>query len=381
MISYTITATAPAWAILWLSVGLIFYAYFGYYFLLRILRSVRPMDITHGKWEPSVSVIIAARNEEKRIDQRLRNLASQSYPSEKTEIIVVSDGSDDGTNKAVRSFSTRAENVRLISYFPSKGKPCAINLGVQAASGEVIVFADARQQFDDHAIRNLVRTLSDPSVGCVSGELFFYQDSNSRIEAEMGAYWNFEKKIRRLESETGSVVGATGAIYAIKKEFFEPIPEDIILDDVLIPLNIAKKGYRIAFEPTARAWDVVSQDFSKEKKRKIRTLMGNWQLIFNDPWLVIPFGHPLWFRFISHKALRLIVPFLAAASIIMALIIGGNLLKIILWTTLAVTALAFLPGENQYTKRLATPVRAILQLNYCAIMAFFCFCMGKKNVW
>ncbi len=381
MLSCSITPTTAAWVVLCLTISLIFYAYFGYYLLLRILRSFRYKKVAFRDWEPSISVIIAARNEEKRIGRRIRNLASQSYPSEKMEIIVVSDGSDDGTNKTVRILASRQKNVKLISYFPSKGKPYAINLGVQAAKGKVIVFADARQEFEKDAIHNLVRTLSDPSCGCVSGELFFYHDSDSKIEAEMGAYWNFEKKIRRLESETGSVAGATGAIYAIRKDLFQPIPENTILDDVLIPLNIAKKGYRIVFEPGARAWDVISEDFNKEKRRKIRTLMGNWQLIFNNPGLVIPFGHPLWFRFISHKALRLIVPFLAVLAAIAAFIIGGNQFKTALLAIFVIVTLAFLPGKNQYARRISTPVKTVLQLNYCALMAFIYFFMGKKNVW
>ena len=290
----------------WIAVAFIIYPYIGYPLYLYIQQRFQPMSIVKGQIQPTVTVVIGARDEECAIAQRVNNLLQQDYPEDKLQIIVVSDGSIDRTVEIVQGFSD--SRVHAVPLATNLGKASALNAGVAAAQGEIIVFADARQRFEPDVIQQLVANFADARVGCVSGELFFLKDATSTIQAEIGAYWKYEKWIRKAESATGSVVGATGAIYAIRRRLYQPLPRGTLLDDVLTPMRIVLQGYRTVFDGSAIAYDVVSQDTSQEWKRKVRTLTGNWQLLSLQPVLLIPFANENWFRFISHKVLRLIVP-------------------------------------------------------------------------
>jgi poly-beta-1,6-N-acetyl-D-glucosamine synthase len=272
------------------SLMFIIYTYLGYPALLFIKAKLFPKSIykkSNAKL-PFVSVVIATKNEAANIQQRLNNLLEIEYPKSLFEIILVSDGSNDDTNQLVKRYTNSHKNIHLISYFPSQGKPFALNMGVRKALGEIIVFADSRQRFQKKAVAELVENFNDPHVGCVSGELILYDSHDSSIKKEMGTYWHYEKIIRKLESKSGSVVGATGAIYAIRKTLYKDIPCKTILDDVLTPMNIVMQGYRCIFEPSAVAYDSVSKNIESEMTRKIRTLAGNWQLLRLEPGILLP---------------------------------------------------------------------------------------------
>lgn len=313
--------------IFWISLLFIFYTYAGYPLLLLLWGKLFPKKInkSYPKEYPTVSVIIAAKNEDKNIGPRLENLLAQDYPKDKIEIIIVSDGSEDNTNAIVIQYANRQhENnypVKLIALDNSKGKPNALNQGFKCAQGEIIVFADSRQKFDNNVMTELVANFSDMSIGCVSGELLFVKDTTSTIKEEMGLYWKIEKAIRKQESKIGSVVGATGAIFATRKSLYKELPNETLLDDVLTPMNVVLQGYRTVFESNACAYDTVSQDVKQEWRRKVRTLAGNWQLFNISPWLFSPRHNPIWWCFLSHKFFRLLVPFcllLLFASAILA---------------------------------------------------------------
>ena len=361
------------------SVICIFYTYLGYFIYLFVLykfgkgQKVRKKEIF-----PTISVVIAVHNEERNIKAKIENLLTQNYPRELYEIIVVSDGSTDKTNEILRNLEKIYSNLKSIIYKYKKTKPYALNLGVREAKGDIIVFADARQKFASDAFKNLVQNFADETVGCVSGELIFLEDSESEVKAEMGAYWKFEKKIRLLESLTGSVVGATGAIYAIRRSLFVPFPEDILLDDVYLPLKIAERKYRVLFEPKAQAFDVFSPNFAKEKRRKIRTLLGNWQLVFKEPNLILPNKHPLWFRFVSHKFLRLLVPHFIFVAIISSLMINYYWFAMLCLLSIV---LYFLPSNIPGLGRILSLNRSFVFLNYCALLAFFFIFKREWNIW
>ena len=173
------------------------------------------------------------------------------------------------------------------------------------------MFADARQRFEPGAIRALAANFADPQVGAVSGELVLQKRRGTSPRGEGGGfYWRYEKFIRANESWAGSTVGATGAIYAIRRELFEAIPQDTILDDVLIPVRISRRGYRVLFEAEARAHDLVSGTPREDFIRKARTIAGTFQLFVREPWLLNPRRSPVWFEAVSHKALRLAIPLL-----------------------------------------------------------------------
>lgn len=291
----------------WFSFGFICYTYAGYPLLLWIQARLFSKELRKKPITPSVSVVMSALNEEGRIAARIDNLLAQQYPAQLLEIIVVSDGSTDKTGEIVRSYAGR--NVRLLEMPERSGKALAVNHGVAEARGEIIVFADARQRFEPDVIDRLASNFNDSSVGCVSGELMFMENADSDIQAEMGAYWKYEKWIRKMESKTGSVVGATGAIYAVRKNLYKPLPAGTLVDDVLTPLNVVMQGYRCVFDGSAVAYDAVSKDTAQEWTRKVRTLAGNWQLMTINPNLALPILNPLWWRFMSHKIFRLLVPF------------------------------------------------------------------------
>jgi cellulose synthase/poly-beta-1,6-N-acetylglucosamine synthase-like glycosyltransferase len=318
----------------WLCLALVVYAYLGYPLLLFCRGGIhgKPVAKSAGHRE-RVSVVVAARDESERIVDRVRDLLRQDYPVPLLEIVVVSDGSQDGTAARVREMVERDDNgaagrVKIVDYAPAAGKPTALNAGVGAAAGDVVVFADARQTFDARAVRELVSNFADPEVGCVSGELLFLEDSASQIKADMGAYWRYEKGIRKAESRSGSVVGATGAIYAVRRVLRPPLPPQTILDDVLTPLEVVLEGYRTVFDGSALAYDAVSKDIAQEWKRKVRTLAGNWQLLSLRPSLLSPLANPLWWRFLSHKVCRLLVPFVLPPLLVAAVSLDGTLYRV-----------------------------------------------------
>ncbi|HMA96916.1 MAG TPA: glycosyltransferase family 2 protein [Polyangiaceae bacterium] len=284
----------------WLSMGTVSYTYAGYPLLVVLLSKVRPKSVAKAAIQPSVSVVVAAHNEAQNIGTKIENLLALDYPKEKLQIIVASDGSTDETNSIVEAYADRG--VVLVRLKQARGKPSALNEAVSCATGDVVVFCDARQRVDANAISALVACLADPTVGSVSGELHM-EDTKGP-----GAYWKYEKVIRNAESRVGSVPGVTGALHAMRRSLFEPIPRDAILDDMFTPLQVMLRGYRVVFEPEAKAFDREA-DTKDEFRRKARTLAGNYQLLSYLPDLLNPLRNRIFWQFTSHKLLRLICPF------------------------------------------------------------------------
>ncbi len=354
-----------------------FYAYGGYPVYLVLRSRFSPVSNISGEVTPFVSVVIAACNEERTILKRLENLLAQDYPADRYEIIVVSDGSADGTNEIVASHAEHG--VLLIPLAKRVGKAAALNQGIIRAGGDIIVFADARQTFATDTLRRLAANFADPSAGCVSGELVLLDNADSGIRAEMGAYWQYEKAIRKFESASGSVVGATGAIYAIRKDLYRPLPGGTILDDVLTPMNIALQGYRVLFDGTAVAYDVVSKDIDQEWTRKVRTLAGNWQILSLAPFLAIPWRCPLWWRFLSHKIFRLLVPFVLPCLLITNMALEGPVYRAALFAQLAFYAGA-LAGLAIPDLRRLRPINIacfFLVMNLAALAGFWRWITGR----
>ena len=268
--------------------------------------------------EPPVSIVIAARNEAAVLRGRIENLLALDYPAGRREIVVVSDGSSDETPALLASYAPAVRSICL----PPSGKAAALNAGVGAASHEIVVFADARQRFAPDAVRRLVARFADPEVGAVSGELVIDAERGDAAAAAspvgdgVGLYWRYEKWIRRRESAVSSVVGATGAIYAVRRALWRPLPPETLLDDVLAPMRIALGGYRVVFEPSAIAFDTASPDAVTERRRKVRTLAGNYQLVRLEPRLLVPGANPLFVQFVSHKMGRLVVPYALIALLV-----------------------------------------------------------------
>ncbi|MCF8075845.1 MAG: glycosyltransferase family 2 protein [Desulfotignum sp.] len=364
-----------------LSMAFICYTYLGYPAGLYVRSKLfsRPVKKRHQNQLTGVSVVIAARNEAATMERRLANLIEIHYPVHLFEVLVVSDGSDDCTNQIVKQFANRHDNITLIHYEPSRGKPYALNKGVMAAKGEIIVFTDSRQRFDADTVAELTANFSDSAVGCVSGELIFVDSLDSTIQKEMGAYWHFEKWIRKMESRSGSVPGATGAVYAVRKRLYNAIPEETILDDVLIPMTIVMQGYRCVFDPAARAYDAVSKDMASEITRKIRTLAGNWQLLKIAPTLLMPQKNPIWWGFLSHKIFRLIVPFMMICLLFSNLFLWEPFFVVILICQILFYGLALYAWIRPQAreKRPVNLIYFFVNLNYAALMGAWYFFSGN----
>lgn len=289
---------------------------------------------------PGVSIVIAARNEARRLPARLDNLLALDYPADRRQIIVVSDGSTDRTLEALAAFEGLIDVVAI----PFGGKARALNAGVARASHPILVFTDARQRFASDSLKALVTPFGDDAVGGVTGELVLDCESasdrrrglNRRVAAIANAwmtagsdrrvterrglvaspiaegvsfYWKYEKQLRRLESAIGSTLGATGAIYALRRSLWRDLPDETILDDVLAPMRAVLAGRRVVFEERAKAFDRTPPDSHAESRRKVRTLAGNVQILWLEPRLLIPFVNPVWFQYYSHKLGRLAVPY------------------------------------------------------------------------
>jgi cellulose synthase/poly-beta-1,6-N-acetylglucosamine synthase-like glycosyltransferase len=312
---------SPAAALFWGAFALLLYVYLGYPAIAWLRRCVSPRPISRSPLEPYVSVVVVAHNEAHRIGRRIENLLSADYPHQRLSIIIGSDGSTDETVECARRYRNRGVVVR--EFGQRRGKAAVLNDLVACATGDIVVFADARQRFEEGAVRELVAGFADAEVGAVSGELHLRKRNGTSPGGEgAGFYWRYEKFIRANESWSGSTVGATGAIYAIRRHLFEPIPHDTILDDVLIPVTIVRKGYRVVFEACARAHDLISTSPSEDFIRKARTIAGTFQLFARQPWILNPWRSRVWFRAFSHKALRLTIPLLHvllfAANLVLA---------------------------------------------------------------
>jgi biofilm PGA synthesis N-glycosyltransferase PgaC len=304
------------------SVAVVLYVYLVYPMVIVMWATLFPRRVEKRYRQVPVSVIIAARNEEANITARLENLLAQEYPSALLEIIVVSDGSSDRTSELARLFTP--SGVKVIECSAPVGKAAALNIGVASASHDIIVFGDARQRFSPNAIAELVSAFHDEAVGAVSGELILVAgDEAGEVHDGVGLYWKYEKLIRRSESAVGSVVGATGSIYAVRRSLFVPLAPHTLLDDFLIPMRIVLAGYRVIFVRAARAFDLTSTTAAREFSRKVRTLAGNYQAMVLEPRLLSVRDNPVLFQFVSHKVLRLVVPYFCVTAWVASALLPG----------------------------------------------------------
>ena len=306
-------------ALFWTSILLVAYVYVGYPLLValwakavrRVPRKPSPEGI--ASW-PSISIVVAARNEAHRLRARVENLLEIPYPGRR-DVIVVSDGSTDDPAAVLRGLGPHVELIAL----PAGGKPTALNAGAEAARGEILVFADARQRFSPETLMALVANFADPRVGGVTGELVLDAESHedaSTVGEGVGLYWVYEKWLRRNESLVWSTLGATGAIYALRRAVWRPLPADTLLDDVLAPMRAVLAGWRVVFEEQARAFDRAAADAAAESRRKVRTLAGNYQILSQEPRLLLPIVNPVWLQYVSHKIGRLFVPWALVAWLV-----------------------------------------------------------------
>jgi len=298
----------------WLGLFIVFYTFLGYgillYFLIKIRRALKGKRVVPDLNQnlPTLTLIVAAYNEEELILEKIQNTLTLNYPKEKLSLLFITDGSSDKTPDLISGFS----EIKLMHSPTRNGKIHAIHRAMHEVDTEVVVFTDANTFLNKDALVLIARHYADPKVGAVSGEKRVTQEEISDATAGEGFYWKYESTLKKWDSELYSVVGAAGELFSVRRSLYQQVEPDTILDDFMISMLIAQQGYRIIYEPDAYASELSSDNIKEELKRKVRIAAGGIQSILRLKKLFLPFNFPmLWFQYISHRVLRwTITPFL-----------------------------------------------------------------------
>jgi cellulose synthase/poly-beta-1,6-N-acetylglucosamine synthase-like glycosyltransferase len=369
----------------WLSLFWVFYAYAGYLLLLMLINKVKKEPIEFDEeFVPSISLIIAAYNEEKVIGRKIEESLALDYPKDKLEIIVASDASTDGTDAIVKSFVHKG--VILVRQAERKGKTSAQNLAFSKSTGEVLVFSDATTLLEKDVLRKLSRYFIDFRVGCVGGEERFIE-SKDEISEEAGFFWKYETLIRRAESDFNTMIGVSGCVFALRKDLYEPLDEALI-EDFVLPLKVAAKGYKVVYEKDAIGYERAAPDTGSELKRKTRIVSGGISVVLNMRRLLNPLRHPLLaFQIFSHKICRWLAPvFMVLLFISNMFLLPFGIFYLVLGILQALFYLTALAGyfARNYRRLPRVPRLAyhFCVVNSAAVLGMAQFLRGeKKAIW
>ncbi|MEO8172557.1 MAG: glycosyltransferase family 2 protein [Sediminibacterium sp.] len=372
----------------WIAIIIIFYTYIGYAALLYVmalfLRSFRAKK-KEVLYTPSLTVIVAAYNEEACIEEKIRNSLTLVYPADLLHFIFVTDGSDDQTPGII----TKYPRIRLLHAKERTGKTAAIHRAMQEVQTDIVVFTDANTILNKDALLYIGAHYLDQKTGAVAGEKRIDTSGITDAVAGEGFYWRYESMLKRSESELYSVVGAAGELFSIRTALYQSQPADTIVDDLMISMAIAAKGYRIRYEPRAYATEKASATVSEERKRKVRIAAGGIQAMVRLPFLLLPFPQPLlWFEYMSHRVLRwIITPYLLVLALVLnALLLAqqaNDALRILLIVQLCFYALAlagyFFRGK-QFRLRLVFLPYYFCLMNYGMIEGMLRYISGRQTV-
>ncbi len=374
----------------WISLFIVFYTYIGYGILLFILIKMkrmvkgRPVLPSYDNL-PSLTLIVAAFNEEDFIEKKIANTLQLNYPKDKIQYIFVTDGSTDNTPAIVFNYS----EIKLLHSPERKGKIAAAHRAIEQVSTDVIVFTDANTFLNKMALKNIARHYADATVGAVSGEKRVNIEEAADATAGEGMYWKYESKLKAWDSELYSVVGAAGELFSIRKDLYQPVPMNSFLDDFMISMLIAKKGFRIIYEPDAYASENSSENIKEELKRKIRISAGGIQSIVWLKALFNIFKYPtLSFQYISHRVLRwTITPFFMIltfiANIFLVVNEGGIFYILALLAQTAFYGMALLgwyfESRQVKVKILFIPYYFCM-MNYAVIAGIIRYVKGSQSV-
>jgi poly-beta-1,6-N-acetyl-D-glucosamine synthase len=309
--------------ILVVSIFLIVYSYVLYPLILLIYTKWRRkpmMAAHHEEYAPHVTVLIAAHNEEKVIGQKIANTLALDYPKEKMDVLIGSDGSTDATETICRHHDGM---VALVDIQPRQGKSNVLNTLVPLAQGEILLFSDANTFLEPSALKNIVGRFQDVSIGGVCGRLLLNSQKDG-LESYETVYWRYESKLKWLESEVYSTIGANGGLYAIRKSLYKPIPKDTIIDDFWISMDILEQGKRVYFQRSSVAYEDVSQNIGDEFRRKVRIGSGNLQALLRRPVIANQQHWFAQFAFFSHKIVRWTIPLLVITIYVALLMLSSN---------------------------------------------------------
>lgn len=370
----------------WASAAVIVYVYAGYPALTALLALARKPVRKDPRYQPRVSILIAAFNEEKDIAETLQNKIDQDYPADRLEVLVVSDESSDRTDAIVKAIAAEAPiSIRLFVQRPRRGKTSGLNMLVPKANGEIIIFSDANSQWAPDAVAKLAANFADPDVGYVTGKMVYAHGDGSLIGDGCSAYMKYENWLRERETEMGSVVGVDGGIDAMRKSLYEPLNPDQ-LPDFVQPLKVIEKGSRVVYEPKALLKEEANDDTDSEFSMRVRVSLRAIWALKDMAHVMNPLNHGMYaFQMISHKLLRYyaFVPLAVLALTSTMLADSGG------WYTLAFLAqaacytAAFIGyqrrDEGELPAYLAIPLYFAL-LNLACVKAALAFNRGEKKV-
>ena len=379
-------------ALFWISFFIIFYAFIGYgillYFIIKIKRAIKGKPTPPAADNlPTCTLIVAAYNEEIFIAEKIKNSLELDYPEGKLKLIFITDGSSDGTADIVAKYP----GIIHMHSAERKGKMAAVHRAIDTVTTDVMVFTDANTFLNKNAIINICRHYADAKVGAVAGEKRVLITEKSDATAGEGFYWKYESKLKIWDSELYSVVGAAGELFSVRTDLYEHVPPTAIIDDFMISMLIAKKGYRIIYEPEAYAMETASEDVKEELKRKIRIAAGGLQSIIWLKSLFNPFPLPvLSFQYISHRVLRwTVVPFLmillVALNIAIVHAYGGAIYQLFLAGQVAfygMSLFGWMLEARQVKVKIFFIPYYFCMMNYAVILGIFRYLAGKQSaVW
>jgi cellulose synthase/poly-beta-1,6-N-acetylglucosamine synthase-like glycosyltransferase len=381
--------------VFWLCLGLVSYTYFGYPVILFVCyaivqlhsdilfligRQERRISRVSASETPGVTFVIPAYNEEANLRAKLINLRQTAYPVEKFQVIFVSDGSTDGTNELLQSFSDPF--VEAVFLSERSGKPSALNCGVARAKHDVLVFSDVSTLFAPDAVSNLIRHFCDPMIGGVCGSVQLLGSLES--EQTEGTYWRFERVLRLMESRLGATVNASGAIYALRKKCFAPLLASDLIDDFMIPMNARKFGYKVIEDPEAVATEFSAETVRGEFTRRARLAVGSFRALQRIE--LASLRGFTGFAFVSHKLLRWLLPFFLVTLLASNLFLLGRpfyraafVVQVVFYVW---GSLGFIFHEQMKKVRFALFAYFLLTVHCAFLVGFWrCFFGEHKTTW
>ncbi len=365
----------------WLAVAYVSFTYFGYPALLAAWRQIRfggkqsTLGASGGAGNaalPHISVILTVRNEANHVGVKLNDFLRQDYPAELMEIWVASDQSTDGTNDVVARFAEQDPRVHLVAYGENIGKSEAINRTMPLVTGDVVVMSDARQRIEADTVSRLAAHFADPKVGLVGAEMTLVDASGKPSSECTGLYWRYERAIRRMESQLNLLTGVSGAFLAIRRSLFRSIPLGSYCEDVTLALYTREAGYHVRWEPGARIYEQMRDPYT-EFRRKVRTLVGNYQLLSQFWPMYLPWRGRTAFALICHKVCRLFIPLALAtlyvASVALALTHPIYMVALVGQTALYAAGGAGIAFAVLRRSRVVNACGAFCMLNWAALVA------------
>jgi cellulose synthase/poly-beta-1,6-N-acetylglucosamine synthase-like glycosyltransferase len=374
------TLALVAQIIFWLSAAALFYTYAGYPLLLAVVSAVRPRQVRRGDFEPTVSVIIAAYNEELALAAKLENTLALDYPRELLEIIVASDCSTDGTDQIALGFAPRG--VRFHRQAQRLGKTAAQNTAVEQASGEIILFSDATSLYQPNAVKALLPSFADPTVGCVAGRLIYVDPAQSRIGSGARSYWSYETFLKKHESRACSLIGASGCLYAVRRTAYVPLYHEAC-SDFIIATKMVEQGLRAIYEPNAVCTEQTNRRSDKEMKMRVRIITQTFTDLWRHVTMLNPFRSGFYaIQLFSHKVMRYFVPFFLIAIFVASATLAGSMFYRILFTAqlacYASAALAWVLDLVGIRSRLLAFPQYFVLANMASLLALYQFLRGER---